>query len=309
MASARLASAVTRVLGSPVVERVGAATTARRLRVLAYHGIPDPSAFARQLDHLLDLYHPVSGSQVIAALGGRVALPTRAVWVTFDDGRPEVLDDGLPLLQARGIPATMYVCPGVLDTDDPYWWDVVAAAETRGVGPTSWVPPSTMSMTAALKQVPDARRRAIVEELAARLYDAGVDVRTRQLRTDELRRWADAGMEVGNHTWDHPLLDRCDEEEQKRQIEQAHEAITARVGAPVTFAYPNGHVTTAARECIRRLGYGSGVDFAHRLCTRGSDPLALPRLRIDSDAPLPRFRAIVSGAHSAVFALRRGWAN
>jgi hypothetical protein len=59
-----LARVATRALGNPGVERIFARLTARRLRVLAYHRIADPAAFARQLDHLAERYALVSGSTV-----------------------------------------------------------------------------------------------------------------------------------------------------------------------------------------------------------------------------------------------------
>src|SRR5262249_27105619 len=106
-------SSVTRALGDARVARVGNLVATGYLRILAYHGIPDPAAFAAQLDHLRDRYNPVSGADVANAFTRGSALPKRAVWVTFDDGRPEVVTHGLPLLAARSIPATMFVCPGV----------------------------------------------------------------------------------------------------------------------------------------------------------------------------------------------------
>ena len=38
----------------------------------------------------------------------------------------------------------------------------------------------------------------------------------------QLRAWVAAGYELGDHTWDHPCLDRADEREQHRQIMDAH---------------------------------------------------------------------------------------
>ena len=80
-------SASMRVLGTDPVARAVASLTRDRLRVLAYHGVPDQVAFSRQLDYLRRRYVLVSGADVIAACRGLGELPGRAVWITFDDGQ------------------------------------------------------------------------------------------------------------------------------------------------------------------------------------------------------------------------------
>jgi len=52
-----------------------------------------------------------------------------------------------------------------------------------------------------------------------------------------------------------------------------------------------------------RLGYRLALVCDHRLCSSHPDPWRLSRLRVDAEASLPRFRAILSGAHSGVFRL------
>src|SRR4051812_22953765 len=85
-----------RMLGLPVLERIGSALTRGRLRILAYHGVPDPVAFRRHVEHLVQHYRIVSGAQVAAWVCDGEALPDRAVWLTFDDGRPTVVEHALP---------------------------------------------------------------------------------------------------------------------------------------------------------------------------------------------------------------------
>jgi biofilm PGA synthesis lipoprotein PgaB len=71
------------------------------------------------MGHLADAYHPVSGEDVLEALAGKHRLPDLAVWVTFDDGRPDVIENPLPSPQRWKIPATLFVVAGVVDTTEP----------------------------------------------------------------------------------------------------------------------------------------------------------------------------------------------
>ena len=113
-------------------------------------------------------------------------------------------------------------------------------------------------------------------------------------------------MEVGNHSWDHPCLNRCSPDVQVEQVRRAHEALGNLTGYVIRqFAYPNGNFAQAVDDELKRLDYGVGLLFDHRIAKLSQNPLALSRLRIDSQADLPRFGAIVSGGHSAVFATKR----
>ncbi len=298
-------NAVSSILGSRPVSAMSTALTRNRLRVLAYHGIADQDAFAAQLDHLSTRYTTVIGSDVRADLDGSSSLPDRALWITFDDGEPEIVRVGLPLLRERGMRATAFVCAGLIDTETPQWWETVRMAADRGLlrredtfGETN------AEAVAALKQVPDSARRATIEELNRRLRSSGEPATQRQLTSTELLAWVAAGCEVGNHSWDHPCLDRCSDDEQRQQIQRADQDLTRILGtAPTVFAWPNGNIAPAALAALKDLDYRLVLGFDHRICAKQIDPWAVSRLRIDSDADIPRLRSIVSGAHSSVFQL------
>ena len=293
--------AVTRALGVTPVERAAVALTRRKVRIIAYHDVAEAGAFARQLDHLRRHYTPVSGAQVAGALAGRADLPDRSVWITFDDGDPTVVQRGLPALEAAGLPATMFVCPGLIEGAAPPWWRVVETAGERGLDAD--VPGGRRrgaALVRALKQVPDHRRREVLAELVqadptvARIDGAA-------LTTEDLRRWLDAGLELGNHTWDHPCLDRCDPDEQESQIRRGHDWLMAFLGRQSRlFAYPNGDHTAHAEEVLGDLGYEVGLLFDHRLAAVDQPRFQVSRLRLDSNASLPRARAVLSGTHGAL---------
>jgi len=96
-----------------------------RTLVLAYHAIGDlgddplreyavpPAQLAEQLDDLrrrgwtfIDL------ETFLRALRGDEPLPDRAVLVTFDDAYSDLLDDGLEVLEPRGVPAVVFAVAG-----------------------------------------------------------------------------------------------------------------------------------------------------------------------------------------------------
>lgn len=268
-----------------------------RLRILAYHDIPDPKVFDRQMAHLVDRYICVDGPP---QLEDRSAKPP--VWVTFDDGDPTIVEHAMEILDKYNINATAFVCPGVIDTDTPFWWEIVQAAVEAGL--TVDGRRIEANEVNRLKGVQDDERREIVavirDELTVR---TGRRFARQQITIDQVDRWIRAGHSVGNHSWDHPLLDRCRPEEQIRQVDVAHGWFIDRgFGEPAWFAFPNGSWSAVAETRLRDLGYMGCLLFDHRLASV-DDPMRMSRLRVSGTDTESEYAAKVSGVHSAVM----GW--
>ena len=154
------------LLGSSVFTVPTRAATRHRLRAIAYHDVRNAEAFARQLDLICAEYHVVSAADVLAWTTGR-PLPPHAVWITFDDGDPSVVANALPVLAAAKAPATVFVCPALIDAGSPPWWRVVEAAGARGIG--SDVDGQRLEgrpLVRALKRVPEANASYTPEGIA-----------------------------------------------------------------------------------------------------------------------------------------------
>jgi len=100
--------------------------------ILMYHSIADdgpagmarlrvaPGDFAEQLDWLAGAgYTAVTVSQLVTAFAGATELPDRPVALTFDDGFADFHERALPMLEERGLVATLYVTTGYLRGDGP----------------------------------------------------------------------------------------------------------------------------------------------------------------------------------------------
>jgi peptidoglycan/xylan/chitin deacetylase (PgdA/CDA1 family) len=282
-------------------------TSARRLAVLAYHGVDDPAQFARQLDHLRRHACPVSLDEVVAAARDGLELPPHAVLVTFDDGHRSVLEHGAPLLRERGIPAVAFVITGLLDSDRPFWWvETEALVRNGGSAGDGYPGNDPAAYVRRLKTVPDHERRDVITELR-RTADGPADPLP-QLTSNELLELEAAGVEVGNHTVSHPCLDQCDAATAATQVREAHEALQAVLGRPPrAFAYPNGNWDARADEVLKEEAYQVAFLFDHRLTPPiPADPLRISRLRVGTTTSLDRFAAIVSGLHPAVHHARGG---
>lgn len=268
--------------------------TSDRLRVLAYHDVQDPVRFSKQLAHLTRLYTPVTAEEVIGAFRSGAPLPTRPVWITFDDGDRSVIEHGQPVLDRAGVKATLFVCPALVTSGEGLWTDRVRAAGVGEGRRRFEIPP-----VPDLKKLPDEHRRAILAELPA-----GEKTRRVSADEDELGRWIEAGHTLGNHTWDHPCLDRCTPEQQRWQIDEAQAWLATRLGVQHRlFAYPDGAWDALTESYLGDTGYDLAVLFDHRLSNLRQPRLRVSRLRVSAHAELDRFSLILSGAHSLGFAL------
>jgi peptidoglycan/xylan/chitin deacetylase (PgdA/CDA1 family) len=84
--------------------------------------------FRRQLDILNGICRVIGLDDAVAALaaGGPVE---PAVVLTFDDGTADFTDHAVPALTDAGVPATLYVASGFVETGRPFPW---------GAPPASW---------------------------------------------------------------------------------------------------------------------------------------------------------------------------
>lgn len=69
---------------------------------------------------------------------------------------------------------------------------------------------------------------------------------------EQARRIADAGHDLGNHTWSHPSLWRCGPAHTEREIADGHAAIADAAGAPPRFFRPPWGKTNLAMFGVAR---------------------------------------------------------
>src|ERR1700683_284663 len=97
-----------------------------RCMILAYHAVSEKerSQFSQQMDVLQRYAQPVKADiKALPPEGGRYAA------ITFDDGLENILENALPELKKRGIPATLFIVTDLLGrTRD---WEHYGGDDTR----------------------------------------------------------------------------------------------------------------------------------------------------------------------------------
>ena len=275
----------------------------KRLSVFVFHKVPeepsavdphdlDLSAFKRLLDFIEARFKVLPLPDAIRSLpAGR--LPRGSACITFDDGYADWATGILPELARRNLHATFYISTGQLD-GVPLWHERVAQALTQPVLTSCGVPglpvlplhtlhdrqQARVALEKYLKYQPLEVRDAAIENLEAA---AGVSARTvRRLSVETLRRIHNAGLEVGAHTVNHPILAVSDGVTARREIGEAREKLAHCIGGPVrAFAYPNGRPGTDFSaehiRMVRQAGYTSAVTTQAGAADRHTPAFQIPR--------------------------------
>jgi peptidoglycan/xylan/chitin deacetylase (PgdA/CDA1 family) len=278
----------------------------KRLLIVNYHRVlsaPDPlrdneitaQDFTMQLEVLGRFLNVLPLGQAVAQLA-QGSLPRRAVAVTFDDGYADNVTVALPILQRLGVPATFFITVGFLN-GGRMWNDTITDAVSVAAGPSldlrdlgsELFDVSTVqarrhtlaSLLATWKYLPPPQRDAQVAELARRVN--GSLPPSAMMTTEQVLTLARAGMEIGAHTLQHPILARLPSAEARHEIvtsKRELEAITARDVSG--FAYPNGRPGRDFNDehvrMVADAGYRFAVTTEYAAAGREVNPLLLPRI-------------------------------
>ena len=97
----------------------------------------------------------------------------------------------------------------------------------------------------------------------------------------ELQALAAAGMEIGDHTFDHHALPSLPSRMRRFEITAGADRIAQAVGqAPVTFCYPDGRFTVDVEAQVAQAGFGLALTTQPGTRASWSTRYAIPRLRV-----------------------------
>ena len=276
-----------------------------RLSILIYHRVLpeadplfpnelDAARFEAQMRDLSACFHFMPLGDAVAGLRNG-SLPARAACITFDDGYADNAEIALPILRRLGIPATFFVATGFLN-GGRMWNDTVIETirrapgerldlETLGLGTfdLSTIAHRQQAIPALLgklKYLELDARLALVERVRQAAGTALPD--DLMMSSAQVRELHAAGMEIGGHTVNHPILTRLDAQSARAEIANGKAHLEEIIGAPVRlFAYPNGKpnqdYAAEHAQIARELDFTAAVSTAWGAASAASDPFQLPR--------------------------------
>jgi peptidoglycan/xylan/chitin deacetylase (PgdA/CDA1 family) len=269
--------------------------------ILMYHGTPqrDAARLARQLRAIAFFFHVVSLEEMCSAPRGR----RRRVALTFDDGLRSNVTVAYPILRSLGLPATFFVCPGLIERGT-WLWNHEARQRLRSLSAEALgalakalsAPPQPQPFVLWMKTLKLAERRRVEEESrAATPHFAPSPAQHEEFDLagwDELRRLDPRVVTLGSHSMTHPILTSLSADEVEVEIAGSRAALEAELGRPVAdFCYPNGVLDQNVLATARRV-YGRAVAVDEGSLRGDSDPHRLPRLAAQPDGSVRLARAL-----------------
>lgn len=275
------------------------------LSILLYHrvfpqpdrllgGDPDAAAFDWQMALAARHFNVLPLGEAVEHLrNGR--LPPRALCITFDDGYADNHDIALRILRKHGLTATFFIATGFLD-GGLMWNDRIIESVSAFEGKTLDLSALTMGVhsTTTLAERKQAIE-AIIGQTKYRPLDEREETSKRvqkisgsmvpddlMMRREQVKALADAGMEIGGHTVNHPILANCSADEARAEIVNGKQYLEDLLDAPVRlFAYPNGKpgqdYLPEHAELLKSLGFKAAVSTTWGVSTRHTDPFQLHR--------------------------------
>lgn len=223
--------------------------------------------FGRCLDFVRRHYQPVTLQQVHDALRGKAALPRNPVLITFDDGWRDTLVHAQPALQARGLPAVLFVATEALTSPHVLWWQYMlvqvltdAAATARLYRAMALEAPSVSAgeagqmLTAKLAALDDDERQRVLCMADPSLSDPRQQ--RQMLSRADLDALAPDCIELGAHGHTHAPLRYS--AQAAAELQSSHAITAALRPAPVTMSFPHGSYDPRLVE----LSHAAGFAFA-----------------------------------------------
>jgi peptidoglycan/xylan/chitin deacetylase (PgdA/CDA1 family) len=282
----------------------------QRLSILIYHRVmkerdwmrpaePTVVEFAWQMQILQRHFNVLPLAQATQRLK-RGELPRRAVCVTFDDGYSDNATAALPVLQKYQIPATVFVAAGYLD-GGRMWNDTIieslrpySASEldlSRLQLPVYRTGSETLRRQTAYdiigrcKYLEASQRQEMALAIASQVRSIADDKPlpdNLMLTTSQLLTLHRQGVEIGGHTFSHPILTQLTLNQAREEILKGKAKLESITGQPLRlFAYPNGRPDKDYNQehvsLVKQAGFEAAVSTNWGVAAPRSDPFQLPR--------------------------------
>lgn len=273
-----------RVLGT-VAWRTRPESVRRGALILAYHNVRPPtespvgeralhipwSLFLEHLDLIAAHADIIPLSDVFSPAVNRTRL---RVALTFDDAYTGAVELALPEVARRGIPATMFVAPGLLDGRS-FWWDQMAEPY-GGALPEETRRHALLALGGRQQQVQSWVAEAGAPWVASMPGWATGASTTALLHSAQL-----PGITLGAHSWSHPnLMALAPNELANELIAPRRWFEEHRIPGGEWLAYPYGIADSLTEAASRERGYLGALMVAGGFISEGTTRFRMPRLNI-----------------------------
>jgi len=274
-----------------------------------------PEMFERQISYLVAKYHIISLAEYISIVKSELPVPKGCVVVTFDDGYQDNYTYAYPILKAHGAVATIFICPDLIDTQQPLWTNSLARSiyrsklsslniEELGSYDLTTLDKKIRAADHIIDKIMSLRNESVQKTVAYILKELKVDLDTptmdqTYLSWQQIRTMAEHGMSFGAHTLSHINLTKTSSQDALIEIAESKQRIETELGTLVhSFAYPfGGHdfFNREIKEMVIRTGFFCSCSTLFGRNNSQSDVFELKRIPVFHYHNMNVFKAKVSG--------------
>ena len=249
--------------------------------------------FAEQMRYIRRHYRVVSLQQMVKELHDPCT-QEQSVVVTFDDGYLGTYTDAFPVLKEYGIPATVYLIAGSVESNELAWYDQIFARFQHATTEVSVTldtqqnfrltdfasrVDAAMTVVRYLLTLPDEKRQQWCRSFEEAVSLRSDDLRGVMMNWDQVREMHYAGIVFGSHTMTHPVLSRLTPDAVQREVAESKCLIESRLDAVVEdFSFPFGDCGAIGATGLSALGLRTAVTTILGVNEPGADRFRLRRM-------------------------------
>ena len=283
----------------------------RCARIIMYHGIPEKHAagFRAQMHYFVRNFRVISLGKMVWDLVKRGDPGPPKIVLTFDDGLRNNLTVVYPVLRELSIPATFFVCPGLLE-DGRWLWNHEARCRLQTLSEAQFAAftahlglacGSVENAVEWMKTLPNAQR--VRAEQLIRRSTRGFVPTHEQRQTYEIMDWEQLRsldprlVTIGSHTLTHPILTGLDDHQIELELVESRRLLEQRLQRPVEyFCYPNGSHDQRVQRAVARHYAAAVTTESGIVGERDHDLHLLPRIPGADDLAVMAWRLHRPGA-------------
>lgn len=263
-------------------------------RILMFHGVDgeeySAESFEAQLRYLRRHFSIVPISALLDRSPGQNEASSRRVVLTFDDGLHNHHSIVYPILHRMRVPATFYVCPGLIEKSQWLWnhearerLKSLASPQRIELAKALGAPSVTIEGIVAWMKLLQPAVRAKAEETIRAASSRFEPTALQHLRFD-IMSWEEIFsldpeiVTVGSHTVNHPILTAVDQDTAAWEILESGRWLEETLKRPIEhFCYPNGENDRSTEDHVRRR-YRTAVTTKPGVLDPNHDPHRLLRI-------------------------------
>ena len=211
------------------------------------------AVFEGQMEYLYKAgYRTLKIDELISYMSGGLALPQKAVVVTFDDGWLDNYLYAFPVLKKYKINAAVFLITNRVEN-----------ASLRN---------SELQTLNSKLTIPTHKESKV-------LIEKGEDWKV-VLNWKLIKEMLDSGLvEFYSHTKSHAKCSSLPEKEFMEELKESRQIIEKRLGSPCPyFCWPYGKYNDLAVDVAKKVGYKAIFTINHGVADAGSDPFAINRI-------------------------------